>query len=237
MKRLIILLFFLLPLAWGGFSCSKMNDLHDKYLKDGEIIYLGKFDSLSLSPGKNRLKVEYWLSDPKVKKTEIFWSLKTKSIRVDVSLATDPDRPGVFFIDDLEEGALNFDIYNRNAEMTLSSVAENVSTNVYGDNFQETSVINRSVKTSYNAATSVMQIVWSGVYDYSYQTEVVYTDGNDSERTIVTPSAKDTTLLNDFPPTGTFTYRTVYLPTENCIDYFYTDWATFTLSATPPDRL
>ena len=38
-------------------ACSDMNSLHDKYLADGETIYLARFDSVKIYPGKERVKV------------------------------------------------------------------------------------------------------------------------------------------------------------------------------------
>ena len=40
-------------------ACSDMNDLHDKYLEQGETIYLAKFDSVKLYPGRYRARVDY----------------------------------------------------------------------------------------------------------------------------------------------------------------------------------
>lgn len=37
-------------------ACSDMNSLHDKYLADGETIYLARFDSVKIYPGKRKSK-------------------------------------------------------------------------------------------------------------------------------------------------------------------------------------
>ena len=61
-------------------ACSDMNSLHDKYLADGETIYLARFDSVKIYPGKERVKVLYWLSDPKVATTTAMWNMDREAV-------------------------------------------------------------------------------------------------------------------------------------------------------------
>ena len=81
-------------------ACSDMNSLHDKYLADGETIYLARFDSVKIYPGK----VLYWLSDPKVATTTAMWNMDRESGEYEVHKTT-PNNPGSFIITGLDEGS------------------------------------------------------------------------------------------------------------------------------------
>jgi len=51
-------LFLLVLLLILVSSCSKMNDMHQMYLDEGEILYAAKLDSVASNPGKDRIEFE-----------------------------------------------------------------------------------------------------------------------------------------------------------------------------------
>jgi len=55
LKRLIILACIILATA----GCEKMNDKHKPWLENGEIIYIGKVDSLESFAGNERILFQY----------------------------------------------------------------------------------------------------------------------------------------------------------------------------------
>src|SRR5690554_2206975 len=65
-------------------SCSKMNDLHDEYLKRGEQIYVGQPDSAKIFPGNERALLRYWTSDPKASKLLVYWNARQDSLLLDI---------------------------------------------------------------------------------------------------------------------------------------------------------
>ena len=65
MKKWYINIFTSVLVVWAVAACSDMNDLHDIYLQNGETIYTAKFDSVKLYPGRYRVRVDYWVTDPK----------------------------------------------------------------------------------------------------------------------------------------------------------------------------
>lgn len=84
MKNLIYLSIVSVVLALVTGSCSKMNDLHEKYLEKGERIYISKIDTMLVHPGKNRVKLRYLVSDPRVKSIVFSWTPDKDSIIKDI---------------------------------------------------------------------------------------------------------------------------------------------------------
>ena len=50
-------------------SCSKMNDLHQKYLDEGEIIYGAKVDSVGMNSGKERAEFALYMTAQRIETT------------------------------------------------------------------------------------------------------------------------------------------------------------------------
>jgi hypothetical protein len=50
-------------------ACSKMDDTYDDFIKDGEIVYVGRVDSARAYPGNNRMDLSMLLTaDPRISK-------------------------------------------------------------------------------------------------------------------------------------------------------------------------
>lgn len=76
MKRLLfkISLYTLTVLGLCS-SCNNYDDYHQDYIKNGEIIYSPKVDSVSCRSGKERVQVDFWLNkSPNVTKVHIYWN-------------------------------------------------------------------------------------------------------------------------------------------------------------------
>ncbi|MDD4591224.1 MAG: DUF4998 domain-containing protein, partial [Parabacteroides sp.] len=62
-------------------SCENIKDTYEEFIKDGEIIYVAKADSIKVRSGKNRLELSWLLlSDPNVAKYKVFWNNNRDSI-------------------------------------------------------------------------------------------------------------------------------------------------------------
>jgi hypothetical protein len=204
-------------------ACSDMNELHDKYLKDGETIYIAKFDSMYLYPGRERVMMKYWLSDPKAKKCVIKWALGNDSIIKDIDV-TPLDKPGYLFIENLNEGSVSFDIINRDKEFKFASVKDSYTLTVYGDNFQAT-LLNVSIKNlKYSSSKSELRYTWAGDYDNTIGYQLKYTDKMGTPIDTLLSVVNRNVVLKQFPSGGSFEYRTLYLPEPTAIDTFYTDY-------------
>src|SRR5690554_5801376 len=84
LSAIILLSWFLFMLS----GCSDMNDKHDLYLADGERVYIGKIDSLKVFPGKHRVKLRFWASDPRCKSVGFFWVPSNDSVLVNIDKST-----------------------------------------------------------------------------------------------------------------------------------------------------
>ena len=90
-------------------SCSDMNELSDKFLKDGEITYAVLPDSVTIGAGKERLQFEIFIQTNRVKTTRIYWNNYTDSVDVEIE-----NKDGVFYkiIENLPEQSYVFNLVN-----------------------------------------------------------------------------------------------------------------------------
>lgn len=217
-----------------GFSCSKMNDLHEQYLSDGETAYTAKFDSLKIYSGKNRVKVEYGLSDPKAKKVCFYWNLRADSAIFDIDRTSD-EGPSEFFINDLPEGVISFDVFNFDAQMqNRSAIMTTMAVVVYGEKYQST-LMNRTVKnTKYNSLDKSLRIDWTGSFDDAVLLELKYLSTDGEIREVNIPFKEMTSNLPEFMIESSFEYRVMYVP-EASLDTFYTDFSSHLVEMPLPE--
>ncbi|WP_221659992.1 DUF4998 domain-containing protein [Bacteroides salyersiae] len=218
-------------------ACSDMNSLHDKYLEDGETIYLARFDSLKIHPGRERVKVFYWLSDPKVKTTTAKWNMDKESGEYEVHKTT-PDAPGSFIIEGLDEGSYSFNFYNNNAEHDLHSIKYSITAISYGDAYQNAIINTSPTDFTYNQTTDKYSFMIKTKYENAIAYDICYTkiDGTKvtdlryyvadlyKEEKMVLPI-----VLEGGDATMEIQLRTVYHPEPDCIDEFVTEYDEFLL--------
>lgn len=219
--------YFLLTALMVIASCSKMNDLHDDYFKDGEIIYTGRVDSAQIFAGNKRVLLRYWVSDIKANKLLIYWLSRSDSLIFDI-----PEKPlnnsVEVFITDLPEGSLYFELITLNRQMANRSVPFNTACNVYGNKYQS-SLLNRTINsTSKNTATRDLTITWGGALEKSIGTEIEYLDSFGSVILKRISAIEKYTTLTDVA--NGLKYRTLYLPEPTAIDTFYTDFSMISLN-------
>ncbi|HTN36501.1 MAG TPA: DUF4998 domain-containing protein, partial [Arachidicoccus sp.] len=246
-KRLTECLYLAAVLLVFGFSlsCSKMGDNYAPFIESGEHIYTGKVDSITVSPGKNRLKITWLLvSDPKITHCKVFWNDGLDSLNIPVHKTEKTDTINVI-IDHLEEGLYSFYIYTYD-DKGHSSVRAEVTGTVYGDNFAN-SIFNRSIDSAeYHTLTKDVYIKWFGVAAQAASMDVIYTDTLGLQRSkhitkVLYDSARpaaflDRDILDGYKDGTSFRYRTGYLPTANAMDTFFIDYkeVTPTLYVPPP---
>ena len=216
-------------------NCKDMNYLHDKYMKDGEIIYVALFDSMHIYSGINRLVIHYWLSDPQVKHVDVTWEMGLQSKKLDVGL-TRPDNPGIIEIPDLKEGSISFEIYNFSDDYSDRSVASRFTRYIYGDRYM-TALNNRLIKDYTYAENGTVDITWVlTVHEGTIGTEIKYITSSGEERTdtiakaedlietanAIDPSVMDPpkfqnkTQLLDVMEFSVLSYRVLYIPQNSC---------------------
>jgi hypothetical protein len=199
-------------------SCSKMNDSIDKYLRNGETLYVGKPDSAMVFAGKERVKLRYWSSDPKAVKLVVYWQSRTDSIVVDIPIHLAKDSVDVI-IPNLPEYNYSFELVTTNKDFENRSVPLQISGSSYGDKFQS-SLLNRTMAYSRLYHPTYLEIKWNGAVEKSVGSELLYvnTDGNNVTRFV--PVTDSETVLTDL--VGGVNYRTLFLPETSAIDTFYT---------------
>ena len=69
-------------------SCSKMNDLHDPYLNEGEIIYAAKVDSVAPGAGNKRIQLQMFVISQRIETMRIYWNDYKDSLDVPIGQKT-----------------------------------------------------------------------------------------------------------------------------------------------------
>lgn len=218
-NKLYILLSFLLLIASIG--CEKMEDTYREFVEDGEIVYTAKADSIEVRGGHNRAEVSWLLlSDPKVSSYKLYWNSDQDSLEGTLTKTQDVDTVRVM-LEGMKEGTHYFKIYMYDNEGNRS-IANEATGVVYGDRYIG-SLLDRTFNDIRRLGDDI-EVEWMPADETLVQVEVRYSDkeGNLINR-IVPDSTEIDTLLN-FPSNGVFEYRSAFVPDENALDTFYTDY-------------
>lgn len=212
--------FFGLLLGMAGFilACNKMDYTYKNFLKDGDIIYPGKPDSIQVFPGYKRIKLTWLLtSDPSIVMSRVYWNDKADSVNVPVTRGKGTDTISVI-IDSLEEGFYNFNIYTYDKNGNSSVSADTIG-QVFGDVYAA-SLHNRIIKKVYWDDDSAF-IFWYNPSQGAVNTEITYKDNmGTTQQKVITGNDTAITLPN-FRLHDGFSYRTGYMPDSLSIDTFY----------------
>lgn len=235
MKQYVKLYLLILFIATGFLSCDKMEDGYMKYAAGGEIVYIGKADSVKVFPGRNRIQLSWLLvSDPKISKCKVYWNDRMDSSIVHVVRTKGVDTVKVI-IGNLLEQTYNFEIYTFDAA-GRSSVKVETSGKSYGTRYAN-SIFNRTLKTVV-FDTNRADIEWYTAASDAIAVEIIYTDRLGLERKLTqvqipnpnnprdAPAIPVLVTLADFKKGNSFKYRTLYKPTSFAIDTFYTEFST-----------
>ncbi len=203
-------------------SCSDMNELSDRFLKEGETTYAALPDSVAVGAGRERVQFQIFITTNRVKTTRIYWNNRADSIDLEIG-----NQGGVFYktIENLPEQSYLFDLVNID-QYGNRSLPYEVSGRSLGEKYESTMINRRLVSLSANNAGNKV-LVWGGMdesLDAKY-TEISYTNTEDENILIEVPLSESNTLITDLKPGSLPRYRTIYIPDEMAIDVFYTDFA------------
>lgn len=210
-------------------ACSDMNDLHDTYLRDGEIIYIGRVDSIKSFGGQERALIQYWITDPRAKSLHIFWNQGRDSIVVPVPTHDPSDALEVMIGDGngvISEGDHTIFIYSHDDRGHRSIVFESLIS-VYGDRYQA-SLTNRPVSSVELNEDKNLVVTWEGsISSDEIGILMSYFDNNDDpvELFISSETLADPVVFDDIDVSKPISYRTVFIPGQFAIDSFYTEVA------------
>lgn len=231
-KRYRIPCFLMLLLGGSVLSCSKMDDTYRDFIKDGEIIYPGKPESLQTFPGNNRIDVSMLLtSDPKITKVKVFWNNGLDSTEKAVQRSSGVDTVRISLAN-IPEGTYTFEIYTYDKD-GHRSVKSDVIGNVFGERYIS-SLYNRTLNSIRYVGDSKVRLIWVEAAEQMIGQEIRYTDSLGVSHTLIEPRGlkpdgtpvKDTTILATFGKGGSFDFRTLFKPDPASLDTFYSDFET-----------
>ena len=201
-------------------GCTEMNDVHSVYLQRGETIYVGKPDSAEARPGNGRMQLRFWSSDMKAVKMVVYWRSGTDSVIVDIPKHL-PTESLDLVIPNLAESNYTFELVTMNQDLRNRSVPFQVSGTVYGELFQS-ALLDRFITSSTLSPEQQLEIKWRGAIEKGIGCEVQYVDANGVTATVFVPMAEPITQIDQVQ--SPVYYRTLFLPEQNAIDTFYTEY-------------
>jgi hypothetical protein len=221
------------------YGCENMNDKYDRYLQEGETIYIGKVDSVKAFPGDGRIMFRYWLSDPRAKTLKIYWSNKKDSVAIPVTPHAAKDSFDIILGSQKAVLENNYTFqwvsWDDNGN---SSVVFEKNAAVYGTRYKGR-LINKIV-SSIEISENHLAINWAApTSSEDIGVEMSYTDvfDNSVRRFIGNGDMVYEVIENGMPrnryrlelENADFTkgvkYRTLYLPEPAVIDTFYAETA------------
>lgn len=202
-------------------SCEKA-DKYKEFVKDGEISYIGKLDSVKVYSGKNRVMIKGMItSDPKIVECRIFWNNKKDSLVIPVTKDMIADTIHRF-VNIANEGFQNFVIYTYDAAGNRS-IPVNTSGRTYGSRYQS-GLTNRDITTAKtDETTGITTVDWLGMDRLTgvFATDITYTKLNNQSATVRIPIDSSRIALKDFKYGSTINYKTLFLPDTISVDTFY----------------
>lgn len=208
-------------------------DEYKEYMKDGEISYTGKIDSVKAFSGRDRVLITgIFKADPKVSELRIYWDTRSDSLSIPITRTEGIDTVSVYV--PIPEGPHSFELVTFD-KIGNKSITVNATGTSYGARYIA-NIINRPITSAeLDANTNAVTLNWGGI-DLTggvIATEVVYTDVSNKTVTIIDSiDGHTTTPLPNYKTGTTLKYRTAYLPDASSIDTFFVNYANVTPNVT-----
>lgn len=221
MKQLYFTIAFMCMVCLMG--CSDMNDVHDVYLKNGETIYIGKVDSLHAFSGRERIKIRYWVTDPRAKHLEVLWNQGKESATFEIPEHDSEEGLDIMIGENgttIAEGDYTFTFYTHD-DRNHRSIRYEQLLKVYGSQYELT-LNNRIVKNLVKGENE-LTISWGGSNSNEEIGVEVFYINLSGEQTSVRWKTEDlgiSTKITDIDLSQEVTYCTWYKPVEEAIDEF-----------------
>lgn len=190
----------------------------------GNVPFVPRADKASILSGKNRL-LFVWPNPPlQVVRVKMVWNNEADSL--EYALTSHPDTLTIY-INDLEEGTYNFeiftyDVHNNNSGKVLLSAL------VFGEEYASGGYT-RSVRDVTYTADHTLAIDWEVSDETSFiGTQVFYTHANGEENRVFFPRSESRGVIEDIARDneGEIRYRTVFAPGFEVIDTLFSDFET-----------
>lgn len=230
-KKYVFQTIMLLVLTAGLWSCTNMDDGYKDFIKESEVSYTGKIDSLHIYAGRNRVNVKgLIISDPKVTEVRVFWNTGKDSVVVPITRTSGVDVLDVI-IDGLEENIYNFEVRTYD-KLGNKSIPVFKIGNTYGERYEATllaAIMNRKISTGIsNGATlnGTLETLNDFTKKSSYSV-ITYTATDDTEKQLIIQSDQRNFTITDYKSGTDIKYKTAYKPEEGAIDIFFTPEKSF----------
>ena len=228
-KYLSCLVWFTLFFIIG---CSDMNDVHSDYLGEGEKVYIGKVDSLAIMPGNERVKLRFWVNDPRAKSVMFYWAPGDDSLYVELNRTSPLDSFEVMIGGEESQKILaegSYTLRSRTSDNLghFSLFAER-NMRVYGEKYRSALIGRVLNSTEYDDGQNKLDFSFSAPFrSDDIGVEVKYTDLSGTVKRIAFPDSllTSTVDISGFDVSKGVSYRTMFLPDTLAIDTFYTDFA------------
>ena len=201
-------------------SCENMEDVHKKYIADGEIIYRVKPTTIKSYSGYNQAKLTWNLVCPKL----------VTQCRIEENNSLLAELPVVYedtvrmecILNNLEEKTHTFSIYTLDAEGNTSLKSE-IIVDVYGAKYETNLRTNISLKSVWRKADNSNQVL-IGLSEQSsskvVKTRVYYKNVDGKEAMQEVKTGEKEIVLEQVAEDSYFKLQDVYMPVENCINEF-----------------
>lgn len=229
MKRILFYKFLLITLiAVELYSCKDMLDVHKEYIKNGEIIYLSKVDSIVSYSGKHRVQLSGYLNNAyNVNKIIVYWNERADSMTFAYSQTKRIDSLNLI-IPNLTEKSYIFDIYTVNS-IGNRSIKVSIAGTAYGDIYRGYLVSRTSKRFDFDGTTIISQ--WLTADGLEKGTSIRYTTVSSGIVNIFLSRDSSKIALPDRKAETPITFRSVYVPELTAIDTFYSKWTTIPVFA------
>lgn len=223
MKKIIYIPGFIIALFIVMTSCNRdMNELHEKWLENGEIDYVGKIDSIKVLGGNERIEFQSYLSDPRVKSLNVSWTELGVDFQVKVPVPERNVNEMFSFVigetQEINENEYTFTIVSDDGKGTQSIPFKTIG-KVYGSKYQQ-SLSNRLV-VNFEEADGGIYLEFSSALNSDDQgIELKYNNGTENLVLNFTAEELNERIFLISPDFSTpINYSTIYQP-KNSIDTF-----------------
>lgn len=221
----------LMVILVGLWSCTGMDEGYKEFIKDGEISYTGKIDSLHIYAGKNRVNVKgLIISDPKVSEVRVFWNSRKDSVVVPITRTSGID-PVDVIIDGLDENIYNFEVRTYD-QLGNKSIPVFMVGNTYGQRYEATltaAIMNRKVVVGINTGTN-LAVTLETLNDYTKNSAysiLTYTATDNTAKEVKVMSTQQNLTITDYKTGTDLKFKTAYQPEKGAIDVFFTPESSF----------
>ncbi len=206
-------------------SCEDFMDIHKDFIKDGEIIYSPKVDSVSFIAGEHRMLFRCWFyKSPNVRSVDLYWNNNQDSLITSVMPSAGIDSIDIL-LPNMEEKSYTFNI--RTTDMFgHKSLWTTDFGNAYGASYQTTLVDRRINEISMVEKNGIIEgkVTFYSAISLQVRNQVRY-EKNDGSVSIVTALPEESEILCPDAKVGSsFETRSFYIPEEEAIDTFATEW-------------